>query len=747
MAVLVALGLGCAARGTSIDAALALLPASTHTLAVVDLATARRAADWPEAAEALRELLAPEGRAPASAPAAAPGAVAAVAALVADLGAAAHVDAAADLDAIVVAGADELRRPLVVVLGRGLTGERIAALLDARGLAAEAAKSHGAKVWTATGARLAVACVSESALLAGDPDDVEDALVRAGAARERTAAGAEELRALRDAVEAPAAAWLVALPSDAGAETFARLGLDAATGGLAVWAGGASARELRVTLRARARDETAAGPLAAALEDALAALRKGGASRAAPPRALVALLREAAVVARGSAVSATLDADLVALLRALHRDGAGPDARAADAALLAAATRALAGEKLGLSPAEVAALVAPFDPGTDLLAVADVAALRAAGAPASAAGLVGSLHLESPLLAPLVDALGYDPARDIEAIAWGVRGVSGPEGLGALVVVRGPPLDLERWAAFLEKSGRAPHRETAGAVALVLWEGRAVGVLPGGLQIWGDESPVRDAAAAAGKGGEALAPLLPAPSAAEPLTGVYLGESDALARLFSAYAYYYGDRLRALVPPLGTGGRASFALGADSGAVTARAWIRPAALADAEAACTALGGAIDELGARAALAGLHARVVAPDCLVEARLARSFWAAAVAGFVAGRGASLADSFLVAMGLRDGPGPTWDAPIPMPPAPAAAAHPHRSVTLTITELRLDGSVVTEAALGEALAAAARADPATDVGVRADAAVPYARVVRVLDIARSSGITKFAIEAGAP
>jgi len=57
----------------------------------------------------------------------------------------------------------------------------------------------------------------------------------------------------------------------------------------------------------------------------------------------------------------------------------------------------------------------------------------------------------------------------------------------------------------------------------------------------------------------------------------------------------------------------------------------------------------------------------------------------------------------------------------------------------QLFLDEQVVTPAAFAERMAAAAKADPQTEVQLRADRAVPYGRVAEVLGWIQQAGLTR--------
>ncbi len=64
-----------------------------------------------------------------------------------------------------------------------------------------------------------------------------------------------------------------------------------------------------------------------------------------------------------------------------------------------------------------------------------------------------------------------------------------------------------------------------------------------------------------------------------------------------------------------------------------------------------------------------------------------------------------------------------------------------------IRVDERPVDLAALRQVLAQAAAADPSTLVVIKADKAVDHGRVVAVMDLARSEGLSKLAIATEAP
>ena len=66
-----------------------------------------------------------------------------------------------------------------------------------------------------------------------------------------------------------------------------------------------------------------------------------------------------------------------------------------------------------------------------------------------------------------------------------------------------------------------------------------------------------------------------------------------------------------------------------------------------------------------------------------------------------------------------------------------------------MQWDGQVVDEASLRQRLLEAAQRDPATELQLRADAGLPYGRVVSLIGMAQSVGLTRigFVAEAQAP
>ncbi len=86
-------------------------------------------------------------------------------------------------------------------------------------------------------------------------------------------------------------------------------------------------------------------------------------------------------------------------------------------------------------------------------------------------------------------------------------------------------------------------------------------------------------------------------------------------------------------------------------------------------------------------------------------------------------------------------------------APAAHPVEApASLSVSldaraQLYLADQPVTAAELADRLAQAARANPATELHLRADEAVPYGRVVEVLGVARQAGLTRIGFVAETP
>ncbi|MDF1486040.1 biopolymer transporter ExbD [Ramlibacter sp. H39-3-26] len=62
-------------------------------------------------------------------------------------------------------------------------------------------------------------------------------------------------------------------------------------------------------------------------------------------------------------------------------------------------------------------------------------------------------------------------------------------------------------------------------------------------------------------------------------------------------------------------------------------------------------------------------------------------------------------------------------------------------------LDGAAITPGALAARLAQAAAEDPATELQLRADAAVPYGRVVEIMGLAQQAGLSRIGFVAEPP
>lgn len=75
-------------------------------------------------------------------------------------------------------------------------------------------------------------------------------------------------------------------------------------------------------------------------------------------------------------------------------------------------------------------------------------------------------------------------------------------------------------------------------------------------------------------------------------------------------------------------------------------------------------------------------------------------------------------------------------------AQPGHPARFVTLAITpagDVFLDDQTITLPNLATRLAETARSQPDTEVQLRADAAVPYGKVVEVMGVAQKAGLSR--------
>jgi len=69
---------------------------------------------------------------------------------------------------------------------------------------------------------------------------------------------------------------------------------------------------------------------------------------------------------------------------------------------------------------------------------------------------------------------------------------------------------------------------------------------------------------------------------------------------------------------------------------------------------------------------------------------------------------------------------------------------SIAIAKDGIRLNGDLVGPAELSDRLAAVRQANPAVALIVRADADVPHAKVVEILDLARTIGIERFSVAA---
>jgi biopolymer transport protein ExbD len=86
------------------------------------------------------------------------------------------------------------------------------------------------------------------------------------------------------------------------------------------------------------------------------------------------------------------------------------------------------------------------------------------------------------------------------------------------------------------------------------------------------------------------------------------------------------------------------------------------------------------------------------------------------------------------------------VQLPHAAASTAPPATPIAITLTkegQLMLDGKPVTAAALRIAVTAALAADPKLEVIIAGDKNVSHGRVVWVLDLIKSLGVTAFAIQ----
>jgi biopolymer transport protein TolR len=91
------------------------------------------------------------------------------------------------------------------------------------------------------------------------------------------------------------------------------------------------------------------------------------------------------------------------------------------------------------------------------------------------------------------------------------------------------------------------------------------------------------------------------------------------------------------------------------------------------------------------------------------------------------------------------------LPQAEAPAAAQPaPDTFVSIDVDALgqvHWDGQPVDMAALRERLTAAASRNPATELQLRADTAVPYGRVVHLIGLAQTAGLSRIGFVADAP
>ncbi|QHE74847.1 ExbD/TolR family protein [Hydrogenophaga sp. PBL-H3] len=88
----------------------------------------------------------------------------------------------------------------------------------------------------------------------------------------------------------------------------------------------------------------------------------------------------------------------------------------------------------------------------------------------------------------------------------------------------------------------------------------------------------------------------------------------------------------------------------------------------------------------------------------------------------------------------------------PKAATPVQPGPFVSLAIDgqgQMQWNGQAVDEVALRQRLLEAAQRDPATEVQLRADASVPYGRVVSLIGMAQSAGLSRigFVAESAAP
>lgn len=88
----------------------------------------------------------------------------------------------------------------------------------------------------------------------------------------------------------------------------------------------------------------------------------------------------------------------------------------------------------------------------------------------------------------------------------------------------------------------------------------------------------------------------------------------------------------------------------------------------------------------------------------------------------------------------------------PKAATPAEPGPFVSLVLDgqgRMQWDGQAVDDATLRQRLTEAAQRNPATELQLRADASVPYGRVVSLIGMAQSAGLSRigFVAEAAAP
>ncbi|WP_300661357.1 biopolymer transporter ExbD [Hydrogenophaga sp.] len=88
----------------------------------------------------------------------------------------------------------------------------------------------------------------------------------------------------------------------------------------------------------------------------------------------------------------------------------------------------------------------------------------------------------------------------------------------------------------------------------------------------------------------------------------------------------------------------------------------------------------------------------------------------------------------------------------PKAATPAQPGPSVSLSVDgqgRMQWNGEAVDDASLRQRLLEAAQRDPATELQLRADASVPYGRVVALIGMAQSAGLSRigFVAESTAP